>query len=279
MWLYFFILLAAGLLWLVYEWWEHTFVQYHSAIIEMQKLSQEKPLRLCLISDLHNNKKNLKKLTQRLLEFAPDAILLAGDIVDKHKTVNYRAEEFLRALGELSIPVFYSAGNHELFLAQMCPKEWKAYLERLPENVRFLDNEAAFLKGRKQICISGLSLPESFYKKGSLYEESNELPDISIPDNQLHILLAHHPEYASMYRNYHADLIVSGHLHGGLLRLPFIGGVVSPRFRLPVCDSGQRMLPDGSALFVSRGLGSHTIPLRFFNRVEVNFLILQGKEK
>jgi len=89
--------------------------------------------------------------------------------------------------------------------------------------------------------------------------------------------MAHHPEYAQLYEVYHADLIVSGHLHGGLLRLPWIGGVLSPRLRLPDCDAGLLELQNNSKLFVSRGLGSHTIPLRFFNRVEVNFLTLKRK--
>ena len=108
-----------------------------------------------------------------------------------------------------------------------------------------------------------------------MYNKPEDLPEINIPEHEFQILIAHHPEYASVYNKYEADFIVSGHLHGGLLRLPFIGGVVSPRLRLPECDAGLMELSDNSKLFVSRGLGSHTIPLRFFNRVEVNFLVLK----
>ena len=91
-------------------------------------------------------------------------------------------------------------------------------------------------------------------------------------------MMAHNPEYADLYKKYKADFIVAGHLHGGLLRLPFIGGVVSPRLRLiQGCDAGLVKLPDNSLLFVSRGIGFHTIPLRFFNRAEMNFLVLKGK--
>ena len=82
-----------------------------------------------------------------------------------------------------------------------------------------------------------------------------------------------------MYGRYRANLVVAGHLHGGLLRLPFVGGVVSPRLRFTGPDAGLVKLSADSQLFISRGLGSHTIPLRFFNRVEVNFLVLKKTEK
>lgn len=277
MWWYLLVLVpVAVVLWLFYEWLEHTLVQYKTTTVEFQKLPQNTELRVCLISDLHNNRKNLEKLTRRIAEFAPEAILLAGDLVDKHKTKNLYAEQFLTAVSNCNIPVFYAAGNHELSLSEKFPEEWNNYLTRLPGNVSYLENESVLLMDRESVCISGLSLPREFYKKGRLYDKAEDLPEFSVPEHRFHILLAHHPEYASFYKKYDADLIVSGHLHGGLLRLPLIGGLVSPRLRLPDCDAGPMQLSDGSTLFVSRGLGSHTIPLRFFNRVEVNFLILKG---
>jgi len=176
--------------------------------------------------------------------------------------------------------VFYSAGNHELSLMENYPEEWNRYLLELPENITYLENTSVLLKDKNFICISGLSLPRAFYKKGCLYQNSDELPELNVPKNNLHILLAHHPEYAPLYEKYHADFIVSGHLHGGLLRFPFIGGLVSPRYRLPKgYDAGLVSLRSGAQMFISRGLGSHTVPLRFFNRVEVNFLILQGTKE
>lgn len=279
MWWYLLVLLpAAIIIWLIYEWFQHTFVQYTTTTVECQKISKNNEFRLCLISDLHNNRKNLSAVTKRIASFSPEVILLPGDLVDKYKAENRRAEQFLEALQLLDIPVFYSAGNHELSYAEKYPQGWNEYLKKLPKGTCFLDNESVLLEGKIKLCISGLSLPREFYKKGKLYDHPEELPELSVPQNDLHILMAHHPEYAKLYEKYHADLVVSGHLHGGLLRLPFIGGVVSPRLRLPDCDAGLMPLKNGGKLFVSRGLGSHTIPLRFFNRVEVNFLVLRGTE-
>ncbi len=278
MWWYFLVLLPVAIvLWLLYEWMEHSMVQYNTTVVECQKLPQNKALKICLISDLHNNRKNLSKLTQRIGSFAPDMILLAGDLVNKHKPVNKEADKFLAAVAELPVPVYYSAGNHELSLLEKFPESWQTYVKKLPEGVCYLDNSCELLPGNQDICIIGLSLPREFYKKGKLYDKPEDLPEIEVPEHKFNILLAHHPEYWSMYSKYKADFIVSGHLHGGLLRLPVIGGIVSPRLRLPDCDAGLLKLSDNSKLFVSRGLGSHTIPLRFFNRVEVNFITLKNK--
>lgn len=278
MWCYLLVILpVAVVLWLLYEWMEHSLVQYNTTVVECQKLPQNKELKICLISDLHNNRKNIPELMSQISFFSPDMILLAGDLVNKHKPVNKEADKFLSAIAELSVPVYYSAGNHELSLIEKFPASWQTYVKKLPEGIFYLDNESVVFPQNSQICITGLSLPRDFYKKGRLYDKAADLPNITIPEHEFHILLAHHPEYASMYHKYEADFIVSGHLHGGLLRLPVIGGVVSPRLRLPECDAGLIKLFGNSKLFISRGLGSHTIPLRFFNRVEVNFITLKNK--
>lgn len=80
-----------------------------------------------------------------------------------------------------------------------------------------------------------------------------------------------------MYGKYNPDLILSGHLHGGLVRLPFLGGLVSPRYRFPKQDAGIYK-HGNAALFISRGLGSHTIPLRAFNRAELTILTLTKEQ-
>lgn len=278
MWWYFLIIFpVAVILWLIYEWIEHTFIQYNSTSVECQKLPQNTEVRVCLMSDLHNNRKRLDKLVKNIYEFAPDFILLAGDFVDKHKTENLQAESFLNALSELGVPMYYSMGNHESSWREKKPEAWKKYEKIVRETTHLLDNSGMRLQTHPDIYVSGLSLPKEYYKKGGLYNCAEYLPEISIPEHCFHIMMAHNPEYVKLYDKYHADFIVSGHLHGGLLRLPGIGGVVSPRLRLPKgCDAGVVQLSNETILVVSRGLGSHTIPLRFFNRVEVNFLVLQG---
>lgn len=282
MWLYLlFLLPVAVVIWLLYEWYEHEAVQYTTTEVECQKLPENTELRVCLVSDLHNNRKNLAELMARIRGFSPELILLAGDLVDKHKEENEQAEAFVTALSELSVPVYYSAGNHETSLMENYPEAFERYMEYVRGKACYLDNSGVTYQEESKetpaIYISGLSLPMEYYKKGSLQKNEELLPELHVPEDCIHIMLAHNPEYADSYGKYHADLIVSGHLHGGLMRLPFLGGLVSPRLRLPKgCDAGLVTMVSGGQLFVSRGLGSHTIPLRFFNRVEINFLVLKG---
>ena len=272
---FFFLLPSATIVWFIYEWFEHNAIQYNTKKILFEKLKGQNDLKICLITDLHNNSKNLKKVTKKIREFSPELILLAGDMVDKHKKENHHAEQMILQLANIA-PVYYAVGNHEQTLMQEQPKAWKSYMNCCKHSIHFLNNEGEFALEHRNIFISGLSLPKIFYKKGSLYKQINQLPKLTIPKDCFHIMLAHNPEYGSLYHRYHADFIVSGHLHGGLLRLPLIGGVISPRLRFPGCDAGLVSLKEDKKLFISRGLGSHTIPLRFFNRVEINFLVLCG---
>jgi hypothetical protein len=88
-------------------------------------------------------------------------------------------------------------------------------------------------------------------------------------DDSFRLLLAHHPCYFDAYAGWGADLTLSGHLHGGIVRLPFFGGVVSPQIRLfPRYDKGMYTM-DGKKMIVSAGLGSHTIKLRINNPPEL----------
>lgn len=273
--LYFGILLLAIVVWLLYEWMEHNAVLHNSTSVEVCYVPSPDTLKLCLITDLHNNKKNIPKIINRIKEHSPNVILLAGDMVDKHNKKNSNAQRFIRALAEVA-PVYYSYGNHEETIRQKRPADWQEYLAGLPENVVILDNntvDAELPWVISWVRISGLSLPEQFYQRGALYEKTEELPEIDGASDSrgLHILLAHNPEYAKWYEKYNPNLVLSGHLHGGLLRLPGLGGMISPRLKKPKEDAGEYTYSYGK-LFVSRGLGSHSIPLRFFNRAEINYI-------
>lgn len=271
------LLAVAVLVWILYEWYEHQAIQYSSTVVETNKINRE--LRICLISDLHNNRKKYSNIVEQLKENHTDLILIAGDLVDKHKESNENALRFLEELRKIA-PIYYSYGNHESSLAAKRPELWQKYLDAIPEDVYCLDNEVCNVSSFPEIFISGLTLPKCFYKKGALCDDTDALPKLPPVEDGFHLLLAHNPEYVHLYQEYKADLILSGHLHGGLMRLPFLGGLISPRLRYPGRDAGLTRLEDGqTSLFISRGLGSHTIPLRFFNRVEINFILLKGTKE
>jgi len=96
-------------------------------------------------------------------------------------------------------------------------------------------------------------------------------------NNKFKILLTHRPEYINMYSKYNVDLVLCGHAHGGQVRLPFIGGLVSPNQGfLPKYTSGEYILKD-TKMIVSRGLGNSIIPQRLFNRPEIILISLWNK--
>ena len=101
----------------------------------------------------------------------------------------------------------------------------------------------------------------------------------SVKEDKFSILLAHNPEYFKSYAKWGADLTVSGHIHGGIMRLPLIGGVISPSLRLfPKYDSGE-FEENGKKMILSRGMGLHHIKLRFFNRPEISVIKITCQDK
>lgn len=272
-----------GMIFLVilYEFLEHQLVQCRTTQLPFLHLPESSTgLRLCMISDLHNNKKlGSRRLLGKIRAFQPDVILLCGDMVNKHTVDTTAAQDLIRQLSALA-PIVYSYGNHESEYRSRYPEAWKKFQKQLPKNCILLDNETLWLT--PQLWIGGLTLPDCFYEKGRLLKQEEllpKLPDTGERKGVFRILLAHNPDYARQYEAvYHADLILSGHIHGGLVRLPGVGGLISPRLRKPEYDGGLYRLP-ASSLFVSRGIGSHTLWVRFRNRAELNELILTKQQE
>ena len=92
---------------------------------------------------------------------------------------------------------------------------------------------------------------------------------------EYNILIAHNPDYFPAYAEWGADLVLSGHVHGGIMRLPLLGGVLSPALRLFPKYDGGLFQEGGSTMILGRGLGSHTIPIRIFNPGELIVVTLE----
>ncbi|SHH94836.1 metallophosphoesterase [Clostridium grantii] len=91
----------------------------------------------------------------------------------------------------------------------------------------------------------------------------------------MNILLVHNPKYFEKYSNWGADLIFSGHVHGGIIRLPYLGGLLSPDRRFfPKYDNGVYE-NNGNKMIVSRGLGNSHLNLRINNKPELIVVTLK----
>ena len=203
--------------------------------------------RIVQISDLHNAEfgKENKKLLETIRSCSPDIIVITGDLVDSNHTNVERAVAFVNEAVKIA-PVYYVTGNHEL------------------------DDEAVRIeKGDSSFMLAGLDdqhLSDETLKN-LLQEQKNEL----------FIVLAHEPQYLQNYANAGADLVLTGHAHGGQIRLPFVGGIVAPdQGFLPEYTSGKYNSTD-TEMIVSRGLGNSIIPVRLFNYPEVVCVELRCK--
>lgn len=237
---------------------------------ESEKLGEDLDgYRIVQISDLHNAEfgKENKKLLENIRSCSPDIIVITGDLVDSNHTNVERAVAFVKEAVKIA-PVYYVTGNHEYWLD---PSENEQMMQGiLAAGACDLDDEAVRIeKGDSSFMLAGLDdqhLSDETLKN-LLQEQKNELS----------IVLAHEPQYLQNYANAGADLVLTGHAHGGQIRLPFVGGIVAPdQGFLPEYTSGQYNSTD-TEMIVSRGLGNSIIPVRLFNYPEVVCVELRCK--
>lgn len=235
-----------------------------------------------MISDYHNNHYIKDKIISKAKEFMPDLICIPGDMTvcrENAKADNLKSAKLLVELSNIA-PVFYSYGNHELGMSlnkNNMRDNFDEYLSIINEsdNIHLLDNSKIQFE---DIEIAGLTLSKDYYKRlksNKLGKEAIEgyLGECKMPC----VLLAHTPEYFEDYSDWGAKLILSGHNHGGLVRLPAIGGVLSSRLHIfPKYDFGKYE-KDESIMFISNGAGSHTPKIRFNNMVSIQQLVIKKK--
>ena len=241
--------------------------------------------RFVFLTDLHNHcfGQGNERLLEAIRGAEPEFILIGGDmIISRHPRYNNRTKEFLCRLAE-EYPVYYTNGNHEENRKRATREgreEQKRYEWDLRKaGVRFLHNEVVYLEKKgSRIAVAGLEPPALYYKKGRIRRMNQEVMNCLLKKpEKFTILLAHTPFYFQNYADWGADLVLSGHVHGGMIRLPLIGGVASPQYTLfPKYDAGV-YTRDGSLMLLSRGLGLHTLPIRMWNRPELSVICLRKK--
>lgn len=268
------LLIGCFILWQHFELKKFRITSYE---YQTDKIIQS--VNFAVVADLHAHVygRDNDILIQKIKEQKPDMILVPGDmIVSRYPETYETAYQAVKKLTEIA-PVYFSNGNHESRVSKVPVMQTEAFLEY--ENrvrklgVHILNNasEEVILHGGK-FCISGLEIPLECYGKGS-YEP---LPEHFIRDvlgdakqDSVQILMAHNPMFAKEYAEWGADVSVCGHTHGGLVRIPGIGSVISPQFELfPKYDAGEFNFGDRK-VYVSKGLGTHTFHIRVFDRAEV----------
>ena len=235
--------------------------------------------KIVFLSDLHNHVygENNDRLLESIRSQEPDLILIGGDmLIGKRDTLPDPALDFVKQLPQIA-PVYYCNGNHEQRMKEDSDKYGNIFFDYkeklLHAGIRFLENTSEVVDlGQLKVRLTGVELPKDAYQKFQMYplkkKEIEALVGSSEPDC-FQILLAHNPIYFQTYKEWGADLVLSGHLHGGVARIPGGRGVITPQAFLFPKYSGEMTTEEGKTMIVSKGLGTHTVKFRIFNSPEV----------
>ena len=260
--------------------------KYRICSQKLNGIKREK--KIIFLSDLHNRMygEENERLLESIRNQHPDLMLIGGDMLVRKDGNSYdKTVHFLAKLPGIC-PVYCANGNHEQKLKELPDKYEQSYEEYkkalTASGIHMLENASETVKlDEVPVKLSGLEIPLGAYARFGKKELSlKEITDrIGEHGDDYQILLAHHPGYMKEYLAYGADLILGGHYHGCVVQLPGIGGVISTNFTLFPKYSGG-IYPEGEQIaVVSRGLGTHSVPLRLWNWPELIVLELSGNER
>lgn len=230
------------------------------------KLTAE--VRLAVVTDFHSSD-NADDVVAMVTSCAPDAVLMVGDMFDDD-IANRPTERTLSLMRQLSAqyPCYYVSGNHEAWTGEMDA----LYQQTEEAGVTVLRMSSGVLTVRGQrIALCGIPDPYEMVFSGAPDTEEQlrqALEDVDSAD--FTVLLAHRPELLAKYAQFPLDLVVSGHAHGGHVRIPgVLNGLYAPNQGWFPKLAGGAYTQDGTTLIVSRGLAVRTRLPRIFNRPEV----------
>ncbi len=281
----FFIIIIILLILVMFEAIRET-TFFHTKYYTVETKKCKKDHKIIVIADLHDctyGEKN-EKLIKAIHRENPECIISCGDLTVGHpKAEDHVAFDLIKSLSA-DYPVILSNGNHE-YRMKIYPEEYPGRYERYRSEIKktgvtLLENqkEARNMNG-DTMMFYGLEIGREYYQRMKHTPMSEDYISSLLGgcDPEAYtILLAHHPKYMQNYAAWGADLIVSGHYHGGIARIPGIGGVISPNISIfPKFDGGQYKVGHSNAI-VSCGQGSHTIKLRFLNPPELSVITIKG---
>lgn len=296
--IYLWIFIGLVLLFILWSFLEQKIIVKSKYTIDLQKNNNfNRNLSFLVLSDIHNKSfgKSNKRLVKKILEQKPDFVIIAGDLITKRvPCYPSNAYDLIKELSD-HYPIYYAYGNHEQAFEDLTFNDnkvadqnnialyesWNLFKEKIMElGVHLLDNKSLIIHYRdSKLTITGLSIANEYYGSGkSMPLNQNEIQNSIGNRNSegYQILIAHNPIFFKAYMKWGADLVLSGHVHGGLVRIPFIGGLISPQVKLfPKYDGGQ-FTENDKHMIVSRGLGTHSFMPRILNPPEIIVIRLKA---
>lgn len=244
------------------------FTKMEKVTIFTNKVAAGKSLKLLQISDVHNKKSmnSNKQLLQLVQRAQPDLVVITGDLIDDNTKNLKNVYALVEGISAITPRIYFVTGNHE----------WRGGLAG--ELIKGLETRGVMVLDNRNEVVniknSSLNLcGVADWTSGDIDLERS-LQDL---DERIYtVMLAHDPWIIHDYKGFIPDLTLSGHTHGGQVRLPFVGAIVAPGQKLfPELDKGIYKLKQNKLLYIDSGVGTSVFPVRFLNRSQVTLITIE----
>ena len=242
--------------------------------------------KIVQLSDFHSSgyKDTTEIIISKIKGLKPDIIVMTGDMISWEVENIGELEKLITSLADVA-PMYYVNGNHEELAEILKAEEYGAFLSSIEQlGVTFIKNNYVEISKDSQ-CINLYEIDIPLDPPTGLYVTREQLDNNYVNDTlpevdseKFNILLAHNPLFIEEYSEWGADLVLSGHMHGGIVRIPIIGvGIASPEDGyFPKYDAGKFKVNE-TTMIVNRGIGISSSELRIFNKPESSLITLKSK--
>lgn len=266
--IYFILLIALLLLYSKY-------IEPYNLIVKEYKIeNKEIPqsfdgIKIVHFSDIHIgstvNNKYLNKVVNLINKQKPDIVIFTGDMIDKRKNLtDTEIEDIKNTLSKIksNLGNYAITGNHDI-------KHLNDFKKIMDTNFTILDNEEKLIYYKENIPISLVGLSDSSETKINYEVLEKE-------NNYYKIIICHEPDEYKKISNYNFNIMLSGHSHGGQVRLPFIGKIYTPIGAKTYYDEYYKL--NNKEIFISNGIGTSTIDIRFNSTPSINLYRLYAQK-
>ena len=243
--------------------------------------------KIVQLSDFHSKgyMGTTDKIIEEIKNINPDIVVMTGDMISWDIKKIEQLEKLIKELA-IIFPVYYINGNHEQLAEILNTEKYERFINEIRQLgvITINDSFIQVTKGIESINLYEIDIPldeaKGIYIDESKINENYVENTLGIIDlTKFNILLAHNPLCIDEYSEWGANLVLSGHMHGGIVRIPFINkGIMSPEKRIfPKYDAGKFEVGN-TIMIINRGIGASSFELRVFNNPEITVIKLKHKQ-
>lgn len=264
--------LVAACLYVDARYIEPKLLKIETVTLTTDKLHLTQPLKIVQFSDVHLGEYytllDCQKVIDAVNDLKPDLVIFTGDLIDDNKT--FQDEEgtinFLQQL-ESRYGKYAVYGNHDhggngtRRYARIMKKSGFRLLKDEQTTIKLENGDQLTLIGLDDVILSRPNMAKAFK---------------NVPEAHYKLFLSHAPDVADQAADYGVDLQLSGHTHGGQIRLPLIGAPFTPPYGRQYVKGLYTVGTHGMKLYVNSGIGTSQLPYRLMNKPEVTMILLKS---